>query len=73
MCDSCDYKTTLGHIKQAVEDASELPEKAEAFVESVTEKLTSIAEWIDENKHVTDAQKEAVENMWGGVERWQQR
>jgi len=48
----------------------ELQDRAFDFGASVEEKVYDIAEWIEENEHVTDAQLNALENMHGGVARW---
>lgn len=48
----------------------ELPERAEDFGMSVGEKVASIKTWIEQNDHVTDAQKQSLDNMQGAVLRW---
>lgn len=51
----------------------ELPDAGVDFGRSVQEKLESMAEWIDENQHVTPRQLKAIKNMGQGVERWLER
>lgn len=50
--------------------AEDMPSRASDYVESVLEKSSSIAETIEENDWVTDAQYRALENMLGGLQRW---
>jgi len=49
---------------------NELPEKAEEFAGSVEEKVRDIRAWIEDRRHVTEAQYEALENMKRGCEKW---
>ena len=42
------------------------------FAESIAMKAGGIADWIENNHHVTDKQQEALENMKAGAERWQE-
>jgi hypothetical protein len=60
----------LNQCDHILELCDEVPEKGEDFAESVREKVESIAEWIRENEHVTDAQKDSLNNMERGVSRW---
>jgi Fe-S-cluster formation regulator IscX/YfhJ len=55
---------------EIVAELADLPERAENFVESVEEKVLSIQDWIEDNKHVTDKQIEALKNMHLGVQKW---
>lgn len=48
----------------------ELPSRAEDFGLSIIDKVESIRDWIAANKHVTDAQQQALDNMEAGVRRW---
>lgn len=63
-------KEALDQCDHILELCDEVPTKGEDFAESVREKVESIAEWIRENEHVTDAQKESLDNMERGVSRW---
>lgn len=76
-CTGVDVATLTQEAQEGVELCEEildsigdLPERAEDFASSVSEKVESIQEWIEENDHVTEAQMDALENMKSGVERW---
>ena len=77
MCGSCASAAAL-ELAGAIEDmADEISEKffhdnldAMDFADSIREKAGSIADWIEENNHVTGAQEEALGNMKNGAERW---
>jgi len=49
---------------------NDLPEEAEEFAESVEEKVRDIRNWIEDHRHVTERQVEALENMKRGCEKW---
>lgn len=70
MCDECDWEDWLSTIRGAISMADDLPERAEDFADSVKEKLESIEVWVEENKHITDSQQNAVANMEAGIGRW---
>lgn len=57
----------------AADRCDEIPERGEDFAESVQAKLESIIETIERTEHVTPAQKQAIENMEHGIERWLDR
>lgn len=67
---SSDAEDALDQCDHILELCDEVPEKGEDFAESVREKVESIAAWIEENEHVTDAQKDSLNNMERGVSRW---
>lgn len=60
--------TQIGEILSRIAD---LPEEADDFAASVTEKLESMAEWIEENAHVTPKMKTAIDNMGAAVAKWE--
>lgn len=70
MCDECEWKEWLETIRGAISDAADLPERAEDFADSVTEKLEDIEAWVEENEHITDGQTSAVSNMEAAIGRW---
>ena len=71
MCDECAWESALERIAEGQALLEEITAEAAAdFVESVSEKLDNIAEWIQEKEHVTPAQEEAIENMIAGAEKW---
>lgn len=70
MCTDCDWSTYLHIARDASQRADDIPERGEDFVASVQETLNDIAEWIEENAHVSGKQAAAIENMAAGVERW---
>ena len=63
----------IAFCNQLVEDAGELPERAEDFAASVIEKAESISEWIEMESRVTEKQATALENMRTDVDRWTSR
>ena len=71
MCNSCDWKEALADIEESLPRLEKLPEAAEDFACSVQEKLESMATWIEENEHVTEAQSTAIQNMINGIEKWE--
>lgn len=50
--------------------AEEVPERGEAFAQSVLEKAQSIRQTIEESEKVTEPQRKALENMKTGLEKW---
>jgi hypothetical protein len=64
------WKAALERCCEITRMVEELQDRAFDFGASVEEKVYDIAEWIEENEHVTDAQLNALENMHGGVARW---
>ena len=73
MCGSCGWEDYLEEIAATFDAATDLPDRAADFADSVTEKLEGIAAWVEEHEHVTEAQKTAVANMAVGVWRMGQR
>lgn len=69
-CGSCGWVDFLADVDRILELAEELPEEAEEFQGGVTEKLEGMQTWVDENCHVTDNMKTAVENIEGGIRKW---
>jgi len=70
MCADCAWRAALIEIEEALVEVDDLPPAAFDFADSVQEKLESIAIWIDDNQHVTEAQKTAINNMRGGIDNW---
>jgi hypothetical protein len=68
-----DWEAAVELCKELTAELADLPERAENFAASVEEKVLSIQEWIEENKHVTTKQLEALQNMQSGVSRWLRR
>jgi hypothetical protein len=68
-----DPEGVIRFCAELIEAAGELPERAEDFAHSVTEKTESIAEWVDAESRVTEGQIEALRNMLAGVDRWLDR
>lgn len=73
MCDRCEWEEWLERIREATDDASGLPDQADDFADSVTEKLEDIQAWVEEFEHITEAQAMAVENMEAGIGKWAKR
>lgn len=70
--DDTEWQARLDQCQELLDMLDDLPDRAADFAESVREKTQSIAEWIEENEHVTQAQCEALNNMESGAERWLQ-
>jgi len=65
-----DWEGAVEYGKELLELLKELPEAADDFAVSVEEKALSIMEWAEENKHVTEGQIVALENMRKGALKW---
>jgi hypothetical protein len=59
--------------RDTIERCEDLPDRAAEFHESVTERLSGIAETIERRQSVTEGQRSAISNMADGVERWLDR
>ena len=70
MCDACTWEDWMDTIEGILDEAEDLPERAEDFAVSVIEKLESMLEWVQENQHITEKQIDAIRNMEAGVSRW---
>jgi hypothetical protein len=73
MCVSCNWKTAVEWCDRILEDVENMPSRAEEFGESVSEKVSLIQEWVEENEHITDGQRDALERMEASVRRWLDR
>ena len=60
MCDSCDWEDVLEEIDDMV---------SEERYDFAADTLNGIRDWIEENQHVTERQKDAVTNIQEAVER----
>ncbi len=56
MCDSCNYEENLKLINEMLDDGYEY--------EFAEDTLSGIREWIEENKHVTEKQEQAILNIY---------
>ncbi len=77
MCKDCNNLTALRLAEEVEELADAISEKffhdnptAMEFADSIKEKATSMADWIEKNEHVTKGQLSALTNMKKGAERW---
>lgn len=59
MCSKCDWETYL-------EDISDMLSNSDYFFAQDT--LEGIREWVEENEHITPAQKQAVENIYDSLD-----
>lgn len=59
----------LDELGRALDDMPDTG-KAAGFHDSVSEKASSMREYLDANGELTDRQVEALENMLAGVRRW---
>ncbi len=69
MCKACEWEKWADRCEQLLEDAADVPERSADFASGVIEKVSSMAEWIDENEHVTDKMTVALENMEKAIKR----
>lgn len=60
MCDSCDWEDELHAIQDMIDDGR---------FRYGHEVLEGVAEWVEENEHITDKQKFAVERVRQGSTR----
>lgn len=60
MCDSCDWETVLSAVNEMLDDED---------YEFAFDTLGGIVEWIEEHKHVTEKQKDAVQNIRNSIDR----
>ena len=67
---SDEVQNAIEQCERILEMCDEVPDRGEEFADGVRERTQSIFEWIEENRHVTDAQITALENMESGVSRW---
>ena len=70
MCKDCGWEESVDAIDAALRDAEAISEGGEDFADSVSTKLRSMKDWIEENHHVTGAQETAIANMADGIQRW---
>lgn len=64
-----DVQEWIDTCDRILEDCGDVPERAEDFAISVSEKIESMAEWIEENKRITPKMIEAIENMDEALQR----
>lgn len=57
-------------IAQIEDAASQMPERAEDFTDSILEKASSIKQYVEKAKRASPAQISALENMLSGLEKW---
>jgi hypothetical protein len=65
-----DWEGAIEYSKEILEILEELPEAADEFRVGVEERVLDMMKWIEENKHVTESQIVALENMMGGAKKW---
>ena len=75
MCQTCNWKAALETIAETKERLEEITEgndsdAASDFCFGVGERLDDMAAWIEENRHVTEPQEQAIENMAAAAGRW---
>ena len=64
------YTEAIGLCDEIDNMITELPERAEEFGSSLTEKVASFRETIEKTKRASDKQITALENMRDGAEKW---
>lgn len=67
-----DVDHALNLCREIVEKCGKLSDRPEAaeFAASVSEKATSMGEWISSNNRVTEKMMTALENMKTGTDKW---
>ncbi|MCH7813107.1 MAG: hypothetical protein IID40_03710 [Planctomycetes bacterium] len=60
----------IEQCKRILDSVPNLPDRAEDFGLSVCEQVDSIREWIEANKHCTDALGNALDNVEQVVQKW---
>jgi len=65
-----DVTQALDQCNEIQSTISELPEAGFEFGESVSKRVTGIAETIEQTNRVTPKQRQALDNMQSGVEAW---
>jgi len=63
-----DFVDEVDDLLARVDD---LPERAEDFADSVRDKLSGMRAWAVGHNHVTPGMQTALDNMDGGVRRWE--
>lgn len=66
----CDAEEALEFCAKLLEDLEDLPERAEGFASSVSEKVESIQEWIDTESRCTGKMAESLIRMREGTDKW---
>lgn len=59
MCDTCEWEENLEELNELCEDPD---------YEWANDTLSGIAEWVEEKKHVTEKQVDAIANIKARVE-----
>ena len=54
MCKSCDWESYIDDIDNALDDED---------YEFAEDSLSGIKSWVEENEHITPAQKQAIDNI----------
>lgn len=71
MCQHCGWESTVkSTIPAILNDIDLLPEKGSDFGEGVRETLDDMKAGIEDRRHVTDAQLDAIDNMERAVGKW---
>lgn len=58
MCDRCDWEIYLDDIEEMLGDED---------YEFAEDTLQGIYEWVEENEHITEKQKDAIDNIRGSI------
>ena len=70
MCDSCEWEDFASLIKEILTSMGDLPDDAYEFADGAGATLEGILEWVETNRHITEAQKTAVLNTERAVNNW---
>lgn len=66
-------RRAIEQCEAILSDCEDIPERGEDFAAGVIEKVESIQSWIEDNRHVTEPQLTALDNMEGAVAKWLHR
>lgn len=58
MCNRCNWESSLDLSEELMNDSD---------YEFAIDTVENIHDWIEENEHVTDAQQEALSNIYGSI------
>lgn len=70
MCNVCNYLVFLREIETLLSDVKDIHVGGSQFAEDVTEKASNIRAMITEHEHVSQNQRDSIEAMQHGVDRF---
>ena len=67
---SMDYEDRLEQCDRILEMCAEIGDDGREFADSVTEKVESMADWIEQNQRSTEKMDDALDNMEAACQKW---